>query len=178
MKLKKFKYKLVNSTNNLAINLIKKKKIRMGFVIADKQKKGRGQFGRKWVSYKGNLFVSIFFSMNDINLSLKQLTKINANLVIKLISKYYNKNIKLKLPNDIMVNKKKICGILQEIIENNNIKYMIVGIGINIIKNPKLIKYPTTNLHDLSKSKISLIKISNELKLIYEKFLKQQKAYK
>ena len=89
MIIKNFNYKCVNSTNDIAINLIKKKNIRAGLVLAEKQKKGRGQRGKKWISYKGNLFVSIFFSLDKINLTLKQLTKFNANLVIRLISQYY-----------------------------------------------------------------------------------------
>ena len=119
MIIKNFNYKCVNSTNDIAINLIKQKNITAGFVLADKQKKGRGQRGKKQISYKGNLFVSIFFSLDKINLTLKQLTKFNADLIIKLISHYYKKKIKLKLPNDILINRKKICGILQETIKKN-----------------------------------------------------------
>ena len=107
MIIKNFNYKCVNSTNDIAINLIKKKNIRAGLVVAEKQKKGRGQRGKKWISHRGNLFVSIFFSLDKINLTLKQLTKFNANLVIKLISQHCNKKIRLKPPNDIIVNKKK-----------------------------------------------------------------------
>ncbi len=176
MIIKNFNYKCVNSTNDIAINLIKKKNIRAGLVLAEKQKKGRGQRGKKWISYKGNLFVSIFFSLDKINLTLKQLTKFNANLVIRLISQYYKKKIKLKLPNDIMVNKKKICGILQETIQKNDNKYLIVGIGLNLIKSPKIKEYPTTNLYDLTDYKISVDKISRELKNIYITFLKSQKV--
>ena len=107
MIIKSFNYKFVNSTNDIAINLIKQKNIKAGFVLAEKQKKGRGHRGKKWISYKGNLFISIFFSLEKINLTLKQLTKINTKLIIKLISQYYKKKIKLKLPNDILINKKK-----------------------------------------------------------------------
>ena len=46
MKIKKFKYKCINSTNNIAINLIKKKNVRAGFVLTEKQKKGRGKRGK------------------------------------------------------------------------------------------------------------------------------------
>ena len=91
MKIKKFKYKYINSTNDIAINLIKKKNVKKGLVFTEKQKKGRGQRGKKWISLKGNLFVSIFFSLENINLTLKQLTTINTNLIIKLISFYYKK---------------------------------------------------------------------------------------
>ena len=177
MLIKNFNYKCVNSTNNIAINLIKKKNIRAGLVLAEKQKSGRGQRGKKWISYKGNLFVSIFFSLDKINLTLKQLTKFNANLVIKLISQYYKKKIKLKPPNDIMINKKKICGILQETIQKKNIKYLIVGIGLNLIKSPNISSYPTTNLYDLTQKKIGTNKIIKELKYIYKIFLKSQKVF-
>ena len=177
MLIKNFNYKCVNSTNNIAINLIKKKNIRAGLVLAEKQKSGRGQRGKKWISYKGNLFVSIFFSLDKINLTLKQLTKFNANLVIKLISQYYKKKIKLKPPNDIMINKKKICGILQETIKKNNVQYLIVGIGLNLVSSPQLNKYPTTCLYDLTNSKINVYKISRELKEIYKKFLKSQVSF-
>ena len=177
MIIKNFNYKCVNSTNDIAINLIKKKNVRAGIVLAEKQKKGRGQRGKKWISYKGNLFVTIFFSLEKINLTLKQLTKFNANLVIKLISQYYKKKIKLKAPNDIMVNKKKICGILQETIKKNNIQYLIVGIGLNLVSSPKINRYPTTSLYDLTNSKISVNKISKELKIMYKNFLKSQVSF-
>ena len=170
MIIKNFNYKCVNSTNDIAINLIKQKNIKAGFVLAEKQKKGRGQREKKWISYKGNLFVSIFFSLDKINLTLKQLTKFNADLIIKLISHYYKKKIKLKLPNDILINRKKICGILQETIKKNNIQYLIVGIGLNLVNSPQINKYPTTNLYDLTSSKISVNIISKELKDMYKNF--------
>ena len=89
--MKQFKYKFVKSTNDIAIKLIKKKNIKKGFVFAENQKNGRGQRGKKWISYKGNLLVSIFYSIDKINISLKKLTKINAQLVINLLSTYYKK---------------------------------------------------------------------------------------
>lgn len=177
MIIKNFNYKCVNSTNDIAINLIKQKNIKAGFVLAEKQKKGRGQRGKKWISYKGNLFVSIFFSLEKINLTLKQLTKFNADLIIKLISHYYKKKIKLKSPNDILINRKKICGILQETIKKNNIQYLIVGIGLNLVNSPQINKYPTTNLYDLTNSKISVNIISKELKVMYKNFLKSHMGF-
>ena len=177
MIIKNFNYKCVNSTNDIAINLIKQKNIKAGFVLAEKQKKGRGQRGKKWISYKGNLFVSIFFSLEKINLTLKQLTKFNADLIIKLISHYYKKKIKLKSPNDILINRKKICGILQETIKKNNIQYLIVGIGLNLVNSPQTNKYPTTSLYDLTNSKISVNIISKELKDMYKNFLNSHMGF-
>ena len=176
MIIKKFVYKTVNSTNDVAINLIKKKNIKLGLVISENQKKGRGQRGKKWLSYKGNFFVSIFFSLEKLNLSIKKLTKINVNLIVKLISIYWKKKIKLKYPNDILINKKKICGILQEIVQKNGIKYLIVGVGLNLIKSPNIQGYPTTNLFELTGNKINVNKASKQLIIIYKNFLKSQKV--
>ena len=106
MNIKKFSYKSVNSTNDIAINLIKKNHLKFGLVVTKRQKKGRGQRGKRWISYKGNLFVSVFYSLDKINLTLRQLTITNANLIIKLISFYYKKKIKLKIHNDVFINKK------------------------------------------------------------------------
>ena len=171
MSLKIFKYKSVNSTNDIAINLIKNKNFKTGIVVAQKQKKGRGQRGKKWISYKGNLFVSVFFSLEKINLTIKQLTKINNNLILKLISIYYKKNIKIKLPNDIMVNNKKICGILQETVQKKDIRYLVVGIGLNLVKSPNINDYPSTNLYELTKIKINVNKPVKQIMKIYKNFL-------
>ena len=71
-----------------------------------------------------------------------------------------------------MIKGKKICGILQEIIIKQNQKFLILGIGVNLIKNPIIGNYPTTNLNDLINRKISIKSIEIELKKIFEKNLK------
>jgi len=171
MKLKKFNFKIVNSTNDLAIKIIKNTKNKSGYIIAEKQKKGRGQHGKKWASFKGNLFVSIFFTIDKINLSLKQMTKINCLLIKKLLSFYYKGKITVKEPNDLLINKKKISGILQEKITKSNQTFIIVGIGINLIKSPYIIKYPTTNLFALTNVKIDKNNVILKLQKIYEKYI-------
>ena len=173
MKFKKFNFKNVNSTNDIAIRLIKKTNNKFGIIVSDKQKNARGRFGRKWISYKGNLFVSLFFSLEKINLSLKQLTKINCQLIKKLLSYYYKNKILIKPPNDLLVNKKKICGILQETITKANINYFIVGVGINLIKSPTISNYPTTSILELTKVNVSKKKIILELISLYENFVNQ-----
>ena len=176
MKFKIFRYKKVESTNNSAIRIIKNSNIDYGMIIANQQKNGRGQYGKKWISYNGNLFVSFFYRLDYLTVSLKQITKINCLLVKKLLSIYYKKKIVFKKPNDLLINKKKICGILQEKISKLNKKYLIVGIGINLIKNPNLKNYPTTNLSELLNKKVSKNKIEKQIKKIFE--LKLTKLYK
>ena len=168
MKFKIFKFKKVKSTNSSAIRIIKSSNFDYGMVVSETQNSGRGQYGKKWISYKGNLFVSFFYKLENLTISLSQLTKINCILVKKLLSLYYKKKIIFKKPNDLLINKKKICGILQETINKFNKKYLIVGIGINLIKNPYIKNYPTTNLYLLTNKKIIKRKIENELKEIFE----------
>ena len=161
-----FSYKKVNSTNDIAIKKIKNGYIR-GLVQTEIQKKGRGQHGKKWISCNGNLFISIFFKINK-KISLKMLTFKNCNKIKKVISKLINKNLTIKWPNDLLLNKKKICGILQETTTYNNSLFMVLGIGINLIKSPKIINYSTTNILDeigINVSKKIIIKnIINEFK--------------
>ena len=176
MKFKIFRFKKVKSTNSTAIRIIKNYKLNYGMIISETQNKGRGQYGRKWISYKGNLFVSFFYKIEDLAVSVKQLTKINCILVRELLSKYYKKKITFKKPNDLLINKKKICGILQESISIFDKKYLVVGIGINLIKNPNIKNYPTINLYKLTNKKISKNKIENKLKKIFEE--KLTKLYK
>ena len=175
MKIKKFLYKKVNNTNDLAIKIIKRG-YNSGIIIAEEQKKGRGQYGRKWLSFKGNLFLSVFFKINKKK-SLNQIIQFNRNIIKKVLSSLFKINISIKLPNDLLIGKKKICGILQETIEKNNIKYLIVGIGVNLIRSPKISSYPTTNLYELTEKKICINKIIKDLKYIYRVFLKSQRVH-
>ena len=168
MKFKEFKFKNVKSTNNTAIRIIKYSNIENGMVISETQKKGRGQYGKKWISYKGNLFVSFFFKLENLDITFKKITQINCLLVKKILSIYYKKKITFKKPNDLLIDKKKICGILQETLTKFNEKYLIVGIGINLVKNPNIKNYPTTNLYKLTKKKLLRRNILNQLRKIFE----------
>ena len=171
MRFKKFKFKKVNSTNNTAIRIIKSSNFKFGMISANTQSSGKGQYGKKWISYEGNLFVSFFHELKNINISLSTLTKINCLLVKKTLEKYYKKKIVFKKPNDLLINKKKISGILQEIISVSGNKFLIVGIGVNLIKSPEIKNYPTTNLSELINKPINKINFENELKVIFEKNL-------
>tara|TARA_Y100000591_G_scaffold145244_1_gene124730 strand:+ start:109 stop:642 length:534 start_codon:yes stop_codon:yes gene_type:complete len=171
MKFRILRFKKLKSTNDTAIRIIRNSNLKYGMIIAETQSKGRGQYGRKWISLKGNLFVSFFFSLDGINLTIAQITKLNCLFVKKLISKYYKKKIVYKKPNDLLIKGKKICGILQERVNKFNNKFLVVGIGLNLIKNPLISNYPTINLNDLINKKISKKKIIMELKIIFEKNL-------
>ena len=168
MNLKTFKLKIVNSTNDVAIRKIKKGK-KNGIIIANSQKKGRGRHGNKWISLNGNLFISIFYRLNK-KISLKKFTKKNCLLIKNILSKFIKEKIQIKLPNDLVIKNKKFCGILQETIFYKNNKYVIIGIGINIHKNPNIKNNPTTSLLKYN-NKINKMIIFKNIKKCYEKEL-------
>ena len=173
MKFKVFKYKKVKSTNNTAIRIIRETNHNFGMIISETQTGGKGQYGRKWISYKGIILISFFYKLKKINLSMKQLSRKNCLLVKDVISKFYKRKIVYKSPNDLLINKKKICGILQEKINKSGNDYLIVGIGFNLIKSPIIPNYPTTNLFEITKKKIKTEIFMNQLKISFGKFLSQ-----
>ena len=140
MRFEIYKFESVTSTNDMAIKLIKEEKKEIGCVYTYNQTKGRGTHGRKWVSDKGNLFGSIFFPLKDNHPPFNEFTTISPIIVSDVIKRFCEKQkINLKFPNDILLNGKKICGILQELITLNKKKFLIIGIGVNIVSNPDIL---------------------------------------
>ena len=179
MKFEIFKYARVTSTNDIAIDLIKKEQKETGYVYADTQTKGRGTHGKDWVSDKGNLFGSIFFPLKSNFPPFNEFSTINPLIISEVIEHFCNKkNINLKFPNDIFVNKKKICGILQEVLVSNSRKFLIIGIGVNIISNPKIKnKYQATNILSETQKKPKIKDVINLIIFAYEKFFKNLNSY-
>ena len=179
MKFKIFKFESVTSTNDIAMTLIKKDKEETGCICADNQTKGRGTRGKKWISEIGNFFGSFFFPLKKNYPPFNEFLTINTVIVSDIIKKFcIEKKISLKWPNDIFVNKKKICGILQEVIVFNNKKFLIVGIGINVVSNPHIDKgYKATNIFNESKIKPSIREITEMIIESYEKFFYDLQSY-
>ena len=172
MKFEIFKFESVTSTNDVAINLIKEEKKETGCIYAYTQTKGRGSRGRKWISIQGNLFGSIFFPLKKNYPPFNEFSIINPVIISSVIEHFCEKkSISFKWPNDVFVNGKKICGILQELITLNSKKFLVIGIGLNIVSDPKINnKYQTTNILLETKKKPSIKKIVNLIISSYEKF--------
>ena len=171
MKIKLIKFKSVKSTNDIAIKLIRKEKVQPTLIFSEIQTKGRGTMGKKWISQKGNLFISIFFEIDQKRINFKQFAILNAFLLRKLLSKFISKKIKIKWPNDLLYKKEKISGILQEVITYNQKNYLIVGIGVNTNIVPKNKSFSSTSLKNIIDRKIDNKKILKNIKNNYEKFL-------
>ena len=143
----KKKYNLINlktvKSTNLEIKKMISSKININNLClsADNQTDGYGRRNAKWFSYKGNIHLSILVkpkcSINEVN-QLSFMTSISLGDTLKKIKS--NINIKYKWPNDILLNKKKIAGVIVETSSfvNKKIKWVIIGIGLNIKKSPNL----------------------------------------
>ena len=167
MRFNLIKLNSVDSTNNYAINLLKKKNFSQSIIIANHQSKGRGRSKNKWISLKGNIFMSLVFEVNK-KYSLQKVTKMNCLIIKSALKEFTEKQIRIKKPNDLLIDNKKFCGILQETLFLNKKKYIIVGIGINLSQSPKIEGYKTTHFSIFSKKKITKSIIYNSLKYNYE----------
>ena len=142
-----FKFKQLDSTNTFIRNNISK--LRSGDIVVSKsQSKGKGRYNNKWISEEGNLYFS-FLLKEKINRSEVFSLIIKSSLSIVRLLQSYNVQANIKYPNDVVVNNKKISGILIESIGYNSIDQTIVGIGINVNQN---------NFGDINEKTTSIIK--------------------
>ena len=142
-------------------------------VITFNQTEGKGQRGNTWVSEPGsNLCISLYFS--DLNISFKDQFNLNMLVSLKIIdilNSLFLKNLKIKWPNDILAENKKISGILIETFSKNNIiKDVIIGIGINVNQG---------DFNDLiNATSMSLIMNKKyDLNILYKLFLEKFKGF-
>ena len=110
MKILLKKFKTVKSTNDTALYLIKKQNLSPIIVTSDTQTRGKGTMGKRWISKKGNLFISILFEIQSKKIDFKQYAILNAYVIKKVISKYISKKVSIKWPNDLLIEKKRFAG--------------------------------------------------------------------
>ena len=178
MKLKLKKLGKVRSTNEEAIKLITNNKTNPTIISATNQTNGKGTMGKKWISKKGNLFVSIFFDISGEKMTFKNYSVLNPYIIRNILTKYSKEKICIKWPNDLLIKEKKLCGILQEVIEFKNKKYLIIGIGINTLVSPIGKNFKSISLLNCSNTVIKNSKILNDIKLAYEIFISDINRYK
>jgi len=175
MKLKLIKFGSVKSTNDEAIKLIKKNKLVPCIITAKNQTKGRGTMGKKWISKKGNLFMSLFFEINSKNIKPNKFSVLNPSIIKKVLEKYSKYKISIKRPNDLLIKERKLCGILQEVVEHESKKFLIIGIGINTKISPKNKSFKSISLSSCSNHIIKNNEILIKMKLAYEKIISNLK---
>jgi BirA family biotin operon repressor/biotin-[acetyl-CoA-carboxylase] ligase len=172
-------FKTIDSTNNYGKKLAMDGAEEGTIVISDEQTGGRGRLGRTWVSPNGsNIYMSMILRPAIYPSEAAKITEITAAAVANAIDKVTNLEVGIKWPNDIILDNKKICGILTEMsAELNDINYVIVGIGINvnIHEFPEDIKDIATSIRmtlggEVSRRKL-VINIVKEFEKLYYDFI-------
>lgn len=126
----------INSTQKYIHSQIKENNIKNGtVVIADVQTDAIGTHGRKWYTNKNNIAFSLYMEINKNVKKLEGLTYKIAEILVQIFQERYNIKLEIKEPNDLMYKGKKVGGILTETkLHNEEVKYLVIGIGINITK--------------------------------------------
>ena len=122
MKLKIIKFDSVKSTNDEAINLINQNYLRPTLIISQYQTKGRGTMGKKWISKKGNFFISIYFEVDSKN-DFKKFAILNPYIIHRILKKYSKYKVQIKWPNDLLIKKKKYVEFFKKLL---NLKKKII----------------------------------------------------
>lgn len=139
-------FEQIDSTQDYAKNLVKENCENGTIVITDNQTKGRGTKGRNWIVSKGKNITMTILLNPDLKVSkLEGLTLKIAEGIKDSIKELYNYNLTIKEPNDLLLNGKKICGILTESSSyNDKVNYILIGIGFDVNEenfNEELRKY-------------------------------------
>ncbi len=133
-----FYYETIDSTQKEAWRKIENNNIENGsLIIANIQTSGVGTHGRAWHTEKNNniAFSTVLFPNCDIS-KLDNLTYDIAEILVEIFKKIYQIDIDIKLPNDLIINNKKVGGILTETkLQGNRVKDLVIGIGINTNQN-------------------------------------------
>jgi len=127
----------IDSTQNFASSIAKTPRENGTVIISKKQSSGIGRLGRKWVSPDGGLWFSIILHPK-FDVSLATLFPLAASLALaNAIEKVLKKKPELKWPNDVILNHKKVAGMLVDLsLKSNDIENLILGVGINFKIDP------------------------------------------
>ena len=165
-------YKTLPSTNQKAKEIAKEKLEPWLVIVTEEQTAGYGRKGAVWHSPSGGLYFSVVLPKSKIE-DLQTLTILAAFVVAKVIKDYYPPTTRskrdilsfeplIKLPNDVLLNNKKVCGILTENVIGKDVRFSVIGIGLNtnIKEFPKELQETATSL------KIELGKTVNNSELL------------
>ncbi len=149
-------YQEIDSTNKLAFEMAKNNQIKdCHIIIASKQSQGRGRYNRAWQSEIGNLYFSLLLRPKILAAKISELSFVAITALrlaiegLAIDQKHNLLNIKIenKWPNDLLINHKKVAGLLLESsVNQNNVDFVIIGIGLNLISNPGNSIFPSSNL--------------------------------
>jgi len=149
-------------------------------IIAERQSGGKGRLGRKWFSPAGGIWLSIILYPQLPPSYIPRITLVTAVAVVKAIKMCTQIKSQIKWPNDILINEKKVCGILTEMsAELDIINWVVVGIGINANidhqKFPEDIQAKTVSLKEVSGKEILRVRFAQIFLQEFEKYYESLK---
>ena len=158
-------YKEVASTNTVAKFLSMNNIENGSVVISERQTKAKGRSGKSWESPLGGIWLSIILNPNVDYSKLPLITLATGVAVAKTLERVGIENPEIKWPNDIIINDKKVCGILTEAVTKfNTIENVIIGVGIDA--NLNLADFPEELQDGTTTLQIELGRAGNENLLI------------
>ncbi len=134
-------------------------------VCAESQTKGKGRLGRNWASPKGKgIYMSVILRPALTPADLTQLTLLGAVAVCEAVGKFCDVPAKIKWPNDILVNNKKLAGILTESsAEMDRVRFVVVGIGVNVSTPLSQMPPHSTSIKNETGKKVSRVVLMREI---------------
>lgn len=149
-------------------------------IIAERQSAGKGRWGRRWFSPVGGIWLSIILYPQLSPSYIPRITLMTAVAIVKAMERCAQIKAQIKWPNDILINEKKVCGILTEMsAELDMINWIVVGIGINANINqgefPEDIKDNSVSLKEILGKKISRVSLVQILLEEFEKYYERLK---
>ncbi|HEX2897298.1 MAG TPA: biotin--[acetyl-CoA-carboxylase] ligase [candidate division Zixibacteria bacterium] len=168
-------FNTVKSTNDIAHQLAEKGAVEGTIITAEKQTLGKGRLGRSWHSpEKMGIYVSIILRPKFSPDKAPGLSIMSALAVAETLISNNIKNVQIKWPNDILINGRKVLGVLTELsAEKNRINYVIVGIGINVRQSendfPPNIRALATSVKRETGQEILRVELFKQLLVNFEK---------
>jgi len=149
-------------------------------IIAERQSAGKGRLGRRWFSPLGGIWLSIILYPQLSPSYIPRITLMTAVAIVKAIERCAQIKAQIKWPNDILINEKKVCGILTEMsAELDMINWVVVGIGINVNVDhrefPEDIQEKIISLQEFLGKEISRVRLAQILLEEFEKYYERLK---
>lgn len=156
-------------------------------VVAGRQTKGRGRLARRWLSEEGGLYFTVVIRP-EIPPVLASRVNFAASLTLaEVLNEIYRVEARVKWPNDLLVNEKKITGMLSEMeVDADMVSFVNIGMGINVNNDPASEEPAAASLHRILGRKISRKELLAQFldrfedriaRLDYDRVVEEWKAY-
>jgi BirA family biotin operon repressor/biotin-[acetyl-CoA-carboxylase] ligase len=158
-------FDVVSSTMDIALQLGMKGASEGTLVLAEAQTKGRGRLGRAWSSpkYRG-IYLSLILRPKILPNQASIFTLLSAVSVCEAIKKAVGLDAQIKWPNDIFIHHKKLGGILTELnAEMDEIRFVVIGIGLNVNNDKRTLVAQATSLKEQKKESVNRVDLVREI---------------